>query len=151
MSVLSRLTAASYWLCLQVCVTNKTLVSIDQLLSSLVFFLFFFNMQFTLRFERLEAYQLTSLAWGERLKWIHGSLLDAMIFLFLLLIICCHHVVRKKTALVHLAFLQNGLLLNAKRRHLMTSALVLKVSYVIEDCWRACNHCLWVNTLRWCT
>lgn len=33
MSVLSRLTAASHWLCLQVCVTNKTLVSIDQLLS----------------------------------------------------------------------------------------------------------------------
>lgn len=38
MSVLSRLTAASYWLCLQVCVTNKTLVSIDQLLSSLFSF-----------------------------------------------------------------------------------------------------------------
>lgn len=83
MSVLSRLTAASYWLCLQVCVTNKTLVSIDQLLASLVF-IFFFNMQFTLRSERLEAYQLTSLAGGERLKWIHSSLLDAMFFWF-----CC--------------------------------------------------------------
>lgn len=35
MSVLLRLTTASYWLCLQVCVTNKTLVSIGQLLSSL--------------------------------------------------------------------------------------------------------------------
>lgn len=40
MSVLSRLTAASYWLCLQVCVTNKTLVSINQLLSSFSFFSF---------------------------------------------------------------------------------------------------------------
>lgn len=38
MSVLSRLTAASYWLCLQVCVTNKTLVSIDQLQFSLFSF-----------------------------------------------------------------------------------------------------------------
>lgn len=40
MSVLSRLTAASYRLCLQVCVTNKTLVSINQLLSSFSCFSF---------------------------------------------------------------------------------------------------------------
>lgn len=110
MSVLSRLTAASYWLCLQVCVTNKTLVSIDQLLSSL--FLFFLTCHSLCGFNNVWISWLPLLGWEAEMDaqfsaWCHGVFF--FFWFVLLLIICCHHVVRQKTALVLLEFLQNSL------------------------------------------